>query len=100
MEELLLRTERATLQKIYGFPEFSNTLEFLTMLALSIGRLLKVPFRPYISSGTLTFNLTGWHPGRPRNARQTIESDEMVFERRAVTDDFELQAIDRAPQPG
>ena len=44
MEEILLRTERATLQKIYGLPEFSNALEFLTMLALSSGRLLKVAF--------------------------------------------------------
>ncbi|KAG8215885.1 hypothetical protein J3R82DRAFT_7852 [Butyriboletus roseoflavus] len=41
VEEILLRTERATLQKIYGLPEFSNTLEFLTMLALSSGRLHK-----------------------------------------------------------
>ncbi|KAF8558360.1 P-loop containing nucleoside triphosphate hydrolase protein [Imleria badia] len=41
VEEILLRTERATLQKIYGLPEFSNTLEFLAMLALSTGRLLK-----------------------------------------------------------
>ncbi|KAG9311822.1 P-loop containing nucleoside triphosphate hydrolase protein [Chiua virens] len=41
VEEILLRTERATIQKIYGLPEFSNTLEFLTMLALSSGKLLK-----------------------------------------------------------
>ncbi|KAF8129048.1 P-loop containing nucleoside triphosphate hydrolase protein [Boletus edulis] len=41
VEEILSRTERMTLQKIYGLPEFSNTLEFLTMLALSSGRLLK-----------------------------------------------------------
>ncbi|KAH0835746.1 P-loop containing nucleoside triphosphate hydrolase protein [Lanmaoa asiatica] len=41
VEEILLRTERATMQKIYGLPEFSNTLEFLTMSALSSGRLLK-----------------------------------------------------------
>ncbi|KAF8423182.1 P-loop containing nucleoside triphosphate hydrolase protein [Boletus edulis BED1] len=39
--EILSRTERMTLQNIYGLPEFSNTLEFLTMLALSSGRLLK-----------------------------------------------------------
>ncbi|KAG6373687.1 P-loop containing nucleoside triphosphate hydrolase protein [Boletus reticuloceps] len=44
VEEILSRTERMTLQKIYGLPEFSNTLEFLTMLALSNGRLLKVAF--------------------------------------------------------
>ncbi|KAF8441696.1 P-loop containing nucleoside triphosphate hydrolase protein [Boletus edulis BED1] len=41
VEEILSRTERMKLQKIYGLPEFSNTLEFLTMLALSSGRLLK-----------------------------------------------------------
>ncbi|KAF9232232.1 P-loop containing nucleoside triphosphate hydrolase protein [Melanogaster broomeanus] len=41
VEEILLRTERGTLQKIYNLLEFSNTLEFLTMLALSSGRLLK-----------------------------------------------------------
>ncbi|KIJ67353.1 hypothetical protein HYDPIDRAFT_173921 [Hydnomerulius pinastri MD-312] len=41
VEEILARTERATLQKIYNLPEFSNTLEFLTMFALSNGRLLK-----------------------------------------------------------
>ncbi|KAF8124944.1 P-loop containing nucleoside triphosphate hydrolase protein [Boletus edulis] len=44
VEEILSRTERMKLQKIYGLPEFSNTLEFLTMLALSSGRLLKVTF--------------------------------------------------------
>ncbi|KAH6873781.1 P-loop containing nucleoside triphosphate hydrolase protein, partial [Coprinopsis sp. MPI-PUGE-AT-0042] len=41
MEEILLRTPRETLQKIYSLPEFGTTLEFLTMLALSSGRLLK-----------------------------------------------------------
>ena len=44
VEEILARTDHATLQKIYDLPEFSNTLEFLTMLALSSGRLLKVAF--------------------------------------------------------
>jgi nuclear GTP-binding protein len=42
VEEILVRTPRATLQKIYNLPEFGSTLEFLTMLALSGGRLLKV----------------------------------------------------------
>ena len=41
VEEILLRTPRETLQKIYNLPEFGTTLEFLTMLALSTGRLLK-----------------------------------------------------------
>ena len=52
VEEILLRSERATLQKIYGLPEFSNTLELLTVLALSSGRLLKV---------TLTHTSRGGH---------------------------------------
>jgi len=38
----MVRTPPATLQKIYNLPEFASTLEFLTMLALSGGRLLKV----------------------------------------------------------
>jgi hypothetical protein len=42
VEEITVRTPPATLQKIYNLPEFGSTLEFLTMLALSGGRLLKV----------------------------------------------------------
>ena len=38
----MIRTPPATLQKIYNLPDFCSTLEFLTMLALSGGRLLKV----------------------------------------------------------
>lgn len=41
MEEILARTEHETLQKIYNLPQFTSTLEFLTMVALSSGRLLK-----------------------------------------------------------
>uniref|UniRef100_A0A8H7XRC6 CP-type G domain-containing protein n=1 Tax=Psilocybe cubensis TaxID=181762 RepID=A0A8H7XRC6_PSICU len=41
VEEILSRTPPETLQKIYNLPEFTSTLEFLTMLALSNGRLLK-----------------------------------------------------------
>ncbi|KIJ94798.1 hypothetical protein K443DRAFT_683483 [Laccaria amethystina LaAM-08-1] len=41
VEEILARTPPATLQKIYNIPEFGSTLEFITMLALSSGRLLK-----------------------------------------------------------
>ncbi|KAH7912097.1 P-loop containing nucleoside triphosphate hydrolase protein [Hygrophoropsis aurantiaca] len=41
VEEILARTEHHTLQKIYNLPDFQSTLEFLTMLALSSGRLLK-----------------------------------------------------------
>ena len=42
VEEIMVRTPPATLQNIYNLPEFGSTLEFLTMLALSGGRLLKV----------------------------------------------------------
>lgn len=41
VEEILARTEHETLQKLYNVPQFSSTLEFLTMLALNSGRLLK-----------------------------------------------------------
>lgn len=42
VEEITARIQPATLQKIYSLPEFGSALEFLTMLALSGGRLLKV----------------------------------------------------------
>jgi hypothetical protein len=42
VEEVLARTQTEKLVKIYNLPTFSSTLEFLTMLALSTGRLLKV----------------------------------------------------------
>ncbi|KAF8623874.1 hypothetical protein AX17_007276 [Amanita inopinata Kibby_2008] len=41
VEEILLRTPKETVQKLYGLPEFSSTLEFLTMSALNSGKLLK-----------------------------------------------------------
>ncbi|EGO22974.1 hypothetical protein SERLADRAFT_471561 [Serpula lacrymans var. lacrymans S7.9] len=41
VEDILARTNPDTIQKIYGLPQFTSTLEFLTMLALSSGRLLK-----------------------------------------------------------
>ncbi|KAK2464983.1 hypothetical protein APHAL10511_003059 [Amanita phalloides] len=41
VEEILLRTPWDTLQKLYNLPEYSSTLEFLTMLALASGKLLK-----------------------------------------------------------
>lgn len=42
VEEIVARTPPETLQKIYKIPEYHSTLEFLTMLALTNGRLLKV----------------------------------------------------------
>ena len=50
VEEIFSRTEHVTLQKIYGLEEFSSTLEFLTMLALSSGRLHKVTFFSHVSN--------------------------------------------------
>ncbi|KAF8465798.1 P-loop containing nucleoside triphosphate hydrolase protein [Russula ochroleuca] len=41
VEEILARTQTERLMKIYDLPLFSSTLEFLTMLSLSTGRLLK-----------------------------------------------------------
>ncbi|KAJ6586856.1 P-loop containing nucleoside triphosphate hydrolase protein [Mycena vulgaris] len=41
VEEILTRTPPATMQKLYNLPEFKSTIEFLTMAALSSGRLLK-----------------------------------------------------------
>ncbi|KAJ6499366.1 P-loop containing nucleoside triphosphate hydrolase protein [Mycena sanguinolenta] len=41
VEEILARTPPATIQKLYNLPEFDSTITFLTMLALSSGRLLK-----------------------------------------------------------
>jgi len=40
-EEIVNRTDPETLKKIYNLPQTSSTLEFLTMLALTSGRLLK-----------------------------------------------------------
>ncbi|KAF8882975.1 hypothetical protein BD779DRAFT_1647825 [Infundibulicybe gibba] len=41
VEEILARTPSETLQKIYNLPEFGTTLDFLAMLALTSGKLLK-----------------------------------------------------------
>jgi nuclear GTP-binding protein len=45
VEEVVARTQTEKLMKIYNLPTFSSTLEFLTMLALNTGRLLKVSSR-------------------------------------------------------
>jgi hypothetical protein len=42
VEEILSQTQTKILMKIYNLPVFALTLEFLIMLALSTGRLLKV----------------------------------------------------------
>ena len=41
VEEILLRTPPETIQKLYNLPDYTSTLQFLTMLALTSGKLLK-----------------------------------------------------------
>jgi nuclear GTP-binding protein len=42
VEQILSRTDHDLLKKIYKLPQVEETLEFLTMVALTMGRLLKV----------------------------------------------------------
>ncbi len=42
VEEFLARTQTEKLMKIYNLPTFNTAVEFLTMLALTTGRLLRV----------------------------------------------------------
>ena len=42
VDQILARTPPEKIQKLYDLPEFSSALEFVTMLALKSGRLLKV----------------------------------------------------------
>jgi hypothetical protein len=66
VEEILARTEAERLMKIYNLPTFSSTIEFLTMLALSTGRLLKVHLSPSLLNNSDThFFLVGWHARHP-----------------------------------
>jgi hypothetical protein len=63
VEEILARTQTERLMKIYDLPTFSSTLEFLNMLALSTGRLLKAS--PIPSLSFLSFNTqTNFRPFR------------------------------------
>lgn len=41
VEEILTRTPPSTIRKLYNLPEYGSTIEFLTMLAMTSGRLLK-----------------------------------------------------------
>ena len=65
VEEILARTQTEKLMKIYDLPMFSSTLEFLTMLALSTGRLLKVRLSPSLNNSNNHFFPVGWHPRHP-----------------------------------
>jgi nuclear GTP-binding protein len=63
VEEILARTQTERLMKIYDLSTFSSTLEFLTMLALSTGRLLKAS--PMSSTSFLNFKTqTDFHSFR------------------------------------
>lgn len=42
VEQIFLKTDHTKLSEIYKLPHFSSTLEFLGMLAMTNGRLLKV----------------------------------------------------------
>ena len=42
VEQILSRTDHNLLKTIYNLPQVEETLEFLTMMALTTGRLLKV----------------------------------------------------------
>lgn len=59
VEEILSRTSHETLMKIYNLPQIGSTLEFLTMLALISGKLLKGG-TPDILSAARTV-LTDWN---------------------------------------
>lgn len=47
VQQILSRTDRELLKKIYKLPHVEETLEFLTMVALTTGRLLKVVIAPH-----------------------------------------------------
>jgi nuclear GTP-binding protein len=73
VEEILYRTEHEKLQSIYNLPQFTSTLEFLTMLALSSGRLLKVSAYYYLSyTGPNDSRMQGGTPDVLAAARQVL----------------------------
>ncbi|KZT30255.1 P-loop containing nucleoside triphosphate hydrolase protein [Neolentinus lepideus HHB14362 ss-1] len=59
VEEIVARTDSETLQKIYNLPQYTSTLEFLTMLAMTTGRLLKGGTPDLL--GTARQVLTDWN---------------------------------------
>lgn len=42
VDQILTRTDHELLKRIYSLPKVEETLEFLTMIALTTGRLMKV----------------------------------------------------------
>jgi hypothetical protein len=75
VEEILARAQTETLMTIYDLPTFSSTLVFLTMLALSTGRLLKAS--PISSPSFLSFKTqTDFHSFRavlPTSSSQRVK---------------------------
>jgi hypothetical protein len=70
VEEIVVRTQTERLMKIYDQPMFPSTLEFLTMLALSTGRLLKVRLSPSLLQNSKKPILSlGWHPRHPPSGK-------------------------------
>jgi hypothetical protein len=60
------QTHFERVMNIYDLPSFSSTLDFLTMLALSTGRLLKVRLSPsLLQNSKISFLYVGWHPQHP-----------------------------------
>ncbi|KIY62089.1 P-loop containing nucleoside triphosphate hydrolase protein [Cylindrobasidium torrendii FP15055 ss-10] len=56
VEQILLRTPIETIQQLYGLPEFASPPEFLTMLALKSGRLLKGGTPDLLAAGRHVLN--------------------------------------------
>ncbi|KAH9916471.1 P-loop containing nucleoside triphosphate hydrolase protein [Fomitopsis serialis] len=56
VEEILSRTDTEMLKKIYNLPEIAPTLQFLTMLALTTGRLLKGGTPDILSAARIVLN--------------------------------------------
>jgi nuclear GTP-binding protein len=66
VEEILARTQTEVLMRIYNLPTFTSTLEFLTMLALSTGRLLKAsPLSPLPPPSKLMKTFSSMQGGTP-----------------------------------
>lgn len=82
VEEILARTAIHTLQKIYNLPEFASTLEFLTMLALSKGRLLKA------RSVVLPLSHNDCNPSQSREEHQTLSLPRDTSSQTGITKRF------------
>ena len=120
MEAVLARTEPEKMQKIYGLPEFGSALEFLTMLALSTGKLLKGGTPDILAAARQV--LTDWnhqkipffsvppavHPSQipsmisSASGEPFLPSRRAIFERDSTVLSVSFQARDRshlAPRP-